>query len=142
MDNEKTEEKVQKIIERLNIDKKPSLNATAPADEFETVREPEFFEFGSEFVPTEANVPSVKPERTVENNGVKTMRYYVEAKNFQEREFVIPDAFDAAERSTEPEMKVNSNIYTTYVPRFTEVSENYRMVNDPRPRNKIMSAEV
>ena len=33
------------------------------------------------------------------------------------------------------------NIRTTYVPRFTEVSETYRMKNDPRPRRPIPETE-
>lgn len=40
-------------------------------------------------------------------------------------EFVLPDIFDIEERSRE--IAEASGLVTTYVPRFTEVSENYRM---------------
>ena len=35
-----------------------------------------------------------------------------------------------------------SSLRRTYVPRFTEVSENYRMQNDPRPRPKTDTHNV
>ncbi len=48
-------------------------------------------------------------------------------------EFTIPEAFDAEaeERAIADE---STKVWTTYVPRFTEVSDTYRMNDDPRPR--------
>ena len=42
-------------------------------------------------------------------------------------EFNIPDSFNIVEESEEISKRENAGIWTTYVPRFTEVSERYRM---------------
>ncbi len=42
-------------------------------------------------------------------------------------EFVLPDIFDIEEKSRELASADAAGLLTTYVPRFTEVSENYRM---------------
>ncbi len=50
-------------------------------------------------------------------------------------EFSIPDVFEVNEKYNTPATEdITARIWTTYVPKFTEVSENYRMINDPRPR--------
>ncbi len=53
-------------------------------------------------------------------------------------EFVLPDIFDIEERSREIAIADATGLVPTYVPRFTEVSENYRMkgaaVTAPSPR--------
>ncbi len=50
-------------------------------------------------------------------------------------EFTIPESFEINEKYNTPASNnEQTTIWSTYVPRFTEVSENYRMVNDPRPR--------
>ncbi len=50
-------------------------------------------------------------------------------------EFGIPETFTVNEKYNTPVRdNERTRIYTTYVPRFTEVSETYRMKNDPRPR--------
>jgi len=49
----------------------------------------------------------------------------------------VPDVFSVAEESEYSALhEATSKIRTTYVPRFTEVSDNYRMKNDPRPRRE------
>ncbi len=49
-------------------------------------------------------------------------------------EFGIPEAFEVNEKYNKPlPTQERTRIHTTYVPRFTEASENYRMKNDPRP---------
>ena len=49
-------------------------------------------------------------------------------------ELSLPEDFDVEEES---ELVDESNkMWTTYVPRFTEVSETYRMNDDPRPRTE------
>jgi len=52
----------------------------------------------------------------------------------EEGEFTLPDSFEISEKySSETYVEDPFRIRTTYVPRFTEVSETYRMKNDPRP---------
>ncbi len=53
------------------------------------------------------------------------------------------DVFDAAEKEERIVGGFESaKIWTTYVPRFTDASENYRMKNDPRPRPVGIKSEV
>ena len=49
-------------------------------------------------------------------------------------EFSIPDTFDAAAEEERVSAAEAAKVWTAYVPRFTEVSETYRMNDDPRPR--------
>ncbi len=50
-------------------------------------------------------------------------------------EFSIPEEFEVNERFNTPASPIErTKIWSTYVPRFTEVSDTYRMVDDPRPR--------
>ena len=54
-----------------------------------------------------------------------------------EEEFSIPDSFEVNEKyNTQSFVETPSSIRPTYLPRFTEVSDTYRMQNDPRPRPK------
>ena len=51
--------------------------------------------------------------------------------------------FDAAEKEESITGGLDSaKIWTTYVPRFTDASENYRMKNDPRPRPAEKRSEI
>ena len=53
-------------------------------------------------------------------------------------EFTLTDVFQIDEKyNTPPTPDTPTTIFRTYVPKFTEVSENYRMINDPRPRPKV-----
>ncbi len=57
-------------------------------------------------------------------------------------EFNIPDAFAIDSKYDTPQTPdAPTSIWTTYVPRFTEVSEKYRMVDDPRPRREEPAEE-
>lgn len=49
--------------------------------------------------------------------------------------------FDVYSGSGEPEQDAKANIRATYLPRFTEVSETYRMKDDPRPRKPVPETE-
>lgn len=50
-------------------------------------------------------------------------------------EFFVPEKFEVnVKYDTPTEVEDAPRIVTTYVPRFTEASENYRMSDDPRPR--------
>ena len=58
-------------------------------------------------------------------------------------EFSVPDVFDAAEKDTASSfVQTPNSIRPTYLPRFTEVSETYRMQDDPRPRQRAESYTV
>ncbi|MBO7304723.1 MAG: hypothetical protein J6V09_05830 [Clostridia bacterium] len=49
-------------------------------------------------------------------------------------ELFVPEKFEVSEKYDTPSVTEEvPRIYTTYVPRFTEASEKYRMKNDPRP---------
>ena len=47
-----------------------------------------------------------------------------------------PDIFDLAQKEANSYVETPASIRPTYLPRFTEVSDTYRMQNDPRPRPK------
>ena len=85
----------------------------------------------SEEAPAEAAVETVKSEAVVDSP-------VTESKSIGEsitEEFSIPDALDGGEQfSSQSFVQTPSGIRPTYLPRFTEVSETYRMQNDPRPR--------
>ena len=49
-------------------------------------------------------------------------------------EFTLPESFDVDEQSITNFVETPSALRPTYIPRFTEVSDTYRMQNDPRPR--------
>jgi len=52
-------------------------------------------------------------------------------------EFTVPDSFEINEKyNTQSFVETPSAIRPTYLPRFTEVSDTYRMQDDPRPRPK------
>ncbi len=58
-------------------------------------------------------------------------------------EFSIPESFSVNEKyNTQSFVETPSSIRPTYLPRFTEVSDTYRMQNDPRPRPKTDSHSV
>lgn len=58
-------------------------------------------------------------------------------------EFTIPENFEISDRYTsENYVEDRYSIRATYVPRFTEVSENYRMKGDPRPLPKTESEDT
>lgn len=57
-------------------------------------------------------------------------------------EFSIPEEFVINEQYNTPTLEEQTKIWTTYLPRFTGASDNYRMKNDPRPRNDATRTEV
>ncbi len=60
-----------------------------------------------------------------------------------DEEFGVPETFKVNEKYNTPiRENERTRIYTTYVPRFTEVSETYRMKNDPRPRPKTSEPPI
>lgn len=107
-----------------------------------------------EYVPAEpqTDAPETKAEETVtspereESTSKKEEKPKTppRKKNPQKKEdeplrdeFSIPDAFAIDTKYDTPATPdTPSRIWTTYVPRFTEASEYYRMKDDPRPRRK------
>lgn len=72
--------------------------------------------------PTEKAPEKEKPEEKTESAPI-------------EDEFTIPDTFKIDEKyNTPPTPDTPTTIWRTYVPKFTDVSDTYRMQNDPRPR--------
>ncbi len=66
------------------------------------------------------------------------------AKEEEEKpvELFVPDTFEINEKyDTKPYFEEAPRIISTYVPTFTGASDNYRMVNDPRPRQNIKKDE-
>ena len=58
-------------------------------------------------------------------------------------EFSIPDVFEVSDKYNTPATEdITARIWTTYVPKFTEVSETYRMINDPRPKRESAASIV
>lgn len=95
------------------------------AVEKEEATAPETFEFAEDAVSDDAVSGETKGE---DNDGA---------------EFVLPDIFDIEEKSRELDSG-ESGIWTTYVPRFTEVSENYRMrgaATPDAPRVSVQASE-
>ena len=78
----------------------------------------------------------VSLENSLTRNNLNAADEVAQADCIKE-EFSIPDSFEVDERYTSGSfMEAPGAIRATYLPRFTEVSENYRMQNDPRPRPK------
>ena len=63
--------------------------------------------------------------------------------SYLKEEFAIPESFEVDDKYTSGSfMETPGAIRPTYLPRFTEVSETYRMQNDPRPRPKAEAPTV
>ncbi len=79
-----------------------------------------------------AEVKNTQPSGATEQKGASGVE-----------EFGVPEAFSVNEKYNTPgRSNERTRIYTTYVPRFTEASETYRMKDDPRPLPKIEAPEV
>ena len=52
-------------------------------------------------------------------------------------EFSIPTSFVVDDKYNTPASEERRTIYSTYVPKFTDASENYRMADKPRPKKPI-----
>ena len=67
-----------------------------------------------------------------------------EEDDIREGEFIIPDEFvseDKEDTVSESFIEDPKRLRTPYMPKFTSVSENYRMKNDPRPKVKTETSE-
>lgn len=87
---------------------------------------------GSPLLEHEKNAPKVEESVLVDPEKEKKKN---ETPLPAGEEFLVPENFSVNEKYNTPVAEEDRpRIWTTYLPRFTEVSENYRMVNDPRPR--------
>ena len=70
----------------------------------------------------------------IDTSGIN-LRFINEEKKPEEKpkEFSIPEKFEEAPIKKDVPVDNGPRVYTTYVPTFTGVSDNYRMINDPRP---------
>lgn len=124
-----------------NEDKTPD---TAPEDVIPVVSVPEepltalHFEIAEDEGPTFTVDADITPELH-EEKAEKTDSLPKQP----EEEFSIPDSFEINERyNTESFVETPAGIRPTYLPRFTEVSDTYRMQDDPRPRSLTKSPTV
>ena len=103
--------------------------------EYDPIPEPE----AQTAEPEPQPVPTPVPEQPKK---AAPPRKTVEEKNIEKDEFTIPDAFAIDSKYDTPATPdIPSRIWTTYVPRFTEASEKYRMKDDPRPLRKVYEQE-
>ena len=131
MDKKPFGEEIEKILE--NADK--NCNSIEPDDALElggmAPRGEAVFEFVSGSEPT----PASKPSADTKEKEIKS-----EPKTSPTLE--VPDVFCAVEEQEYSALaEATAKIRTTYVPRFTEASETYRMKNDPRPRRTPAAVE-
>ena len=100
--------------------------------EFEISEEAPKQERGSIFT-VDADITPKRPEIKVE-----VISSHNEEKVEQPKEeFTVPDSFEIDEKyNTQSFVETPAAIRPTYLPRFTEVSDTYRMQDDPRPRPK------
>ena len=114
-----------------------SLNAEEKTEpktslEFEISEEAPATERGPIFT-VDADITPKRPEIKVE-----VLSSHKDEKVEQPKEeFSVPDSFEVNEKyNTQSFVETPAAIRPTYLPRFTEVSDTYRMQNDPRPRPK------
>ena len=119
MDSVDTLEKDERVEETKTEEKQAPKTALA----FEIAEDDEGFVFDSE--------ADITPE-LVKNEPVAEQA--IEEDEIKE-EFSVPETFEVNQKYASTSFIEDPiRIRTTYVPRFTEVSENYRMADDPRPR--------
>ena len=133
---EQIEDILEKIKEEYRVGSITETKNESGATEFVFREEPkglvfeEVKEEASPLLAHEKNAPRV--EETVLVDREKKAE---EPPRSAEEEFLVPESFDPNEKYNTPiAEEERPRIWTTYLPRFTEVSETYRMANDPRPR--------
>ena len=116
-----TDENIKKILEKISSTPSAEIEGDG-SFEFEfSDKEGLVFSEGEPPLPEEKK--PTEPPRTFET------------PHDVPEEFGLPDSFEVnAKYDTPSTPDVTSRIWTTYVPRFTEVSETYRMSDDKRPR--------
>ena len=123
-----------------NLDIMKPENASSNQEEEKTLKtslEFEISEYESEDVgakfTVDADITPKRPEIKVD----VISSHKDEVVEQPKEEFSIPDSFQVDEKyNTQSFVETPAAIRPTYLPRFTEVSDTYRMQNDPRPRPK------
>ncbi len=75
-------------------------------------------------------------EPVIEEKAAPAAEQIKKADALKNEEFIIPESYDAG---TSDLVDTPANIRPTYLPRFTDVSETYRMQDDPRPRPEMLT---
>jgi len=100
---------------------------------------------GNEELTVAPETPAIEPDITELAESVYTEHPSEYSSEQLKEEFAIPDVFDLAAEEERVFSEESTRIWSTYVPRFTDVSETYRMNDDPRPRpekrEKIVTLE-
>lgn len=121
-----TDEKIEKALD--SAENNPSQEKVVNEDSVEYSFGGLVFEDMTKGDSSEEKTEEVKPEPVSEPEPEPAPK---------EDEFTIPDTFQIDEKyNTPPTPDTPTTIWRTYVPKFTEVSDTYRMQNDPRPRPK------
>ena len=118
-----------------------SAESTAPVEEepvgsitsleFEIAKEDEVLEESQTSVRVDTDITPRITDVTVEVDVTEE----VDSEDDSNEEFQIPNSFEVDEKyNTQSFMETPSSIRPTYLPRFTEISDTYRMQDDPRPR--------
>ncbi len=124
-----TDENIKKILEKIN-------NTPAPVDDGDGGLEIEFSD--KEGLVFSEDEPPLPEEKRV----TESPKSFDSPLDISE-EFSLPESFEVNKKYDTPATPdVTSRIWTTYVPRFTEVSENYRMADDNRPRALPMGEKL
>lgn len=87
----------------------------------------------------EKNAPRVEEVVLIEREEQETV---VVEPPVTKEEFSLPTSFVVDERYNTPITEERRPYFATYVPKFTEVSENFRMADSPRPPRSIPKAEA
>ena len=107
-------------------EKTASLAEEKTADDAREVNEP--------LVSYERNLPRVEEVTVVADSKEEVITLDPPAGA---EEFSLPSSFVVDEKYNTPISEEKRTLYSTYVPKFTDASENYRMASEPRPQRKI-----
>lgn len=148
----KRPEELKEILKELSSDDSTVVISDGDADgklefHFESKRsglvfeEDEPREAGLHFESDGALEPAPSEEPTkAEADPVAVVSFEEPAVTERGEEFALPDNFDVVDEAESVEE--NTRRWSAYVPRFTDVSETYRMSDDPRPRpDKVTKTE-
>ena len=118
------------------LDTQEKNNSVSDKDmpEGRTALEFEFSENSGFVFESEADISPELGEKTDDKAVGKTLADEEAVRELKE-EFLLPDSYEVNEKyNTQSFLEDPMRVRTTYVPRFTEVSETYRMADDKRPR--------
>ena len=162
LDKRNSNEEIKEIVEILsNIDADvnnaeaidAASDASAPEREFEYGKRAKSTGLVFESAPVEEfkkndlrdqiQLPPPEPDRIIEDDPEPVAEEPAKLAVEEPDEFTIPEAFLVNEKYNTPSDTDSSpRIFRTYVPRFTEASEKYRMIDDPRPRKDSDGATI